>query len=107
MPLGMEVGLGAGDFVLDGDPAPVPKKGMGPPPQFSAHFYCCLLYTSDAVAWAEAYLHAKYHLDPSNCLATTWAEKLGGRPLFGEGERGPRLTQSRLRRGLLPHEVAS
>jgi len=41
MPLGMEVGLGPGDFVLDGDPAPPPKKrGRSHPPQFSAHFYC-------------------------------------------------------------------
>jgi len=30
MPLGMEVGLNAGDFVLDGDPAPPPKKGQNP-----------------------------------------------------------------------------
>ena len=29
MPLGMEVGLGPGDIVLDGDPAP-PKKGTQP-----------------------------------------------------------------------------
>ena len=28
------------DFMLDGDPAPLPKKGAEPPPQFSAHFYC-------------------------------------------------------------------
>jgi len=27
MPLGMEVGLGPGDLVLDGDPAPPPQKG--------------------------------------------------------------------------------
>jgi len=27
MPLGMEAGLGPGDFVLDGDPAPPPQKG--------------------------------------------------------------------------------
>ena len=27
MPLGMEVGLSPGDFVLDGDPAPYPKMG--------------------------------------------------------------------------------
>jgi len=27
MPFGMEVGLGPGDFVLDGDPAPPEKKG--------------------------------------------------------------------------------
>ena len=38
MPLGMEVGLGPGDIVLDGDPAP-PKKG-GHTPQFSAHVRC-------------------------------------------------------------------
>jgi len=30
MPLGMEVDLGPGDFVLDGDPAPL-KKGAEPP----------------------------------------------------------------------------
>ena len=38
--LGMEVRLDPGDFVLDGDPASLPKKGTEPPPQFSAHFYC-------------------------------------------------------------------
>jgi len=27
----MELGLGAGDFVLDGDPAPTPPKGHGLP----------------------------------------------------------------------------
>ena len=31
MKLGMQVGLGPGDFVLDGDPAPLPKKGAEPP----------------------------------------------------------------------------
>jgi len=30
----MEVGLGPGDFVLDGDPAPLPKKGAEPLPNF-------------------------------------------------------------------------
>jgi len=28
MPLGAEINLGPGDFVLDGDPAPPPKKGV-------------------------------------------------------------------------------
>jgi len=37
MPLGMQVGLGPGHIVLDGDPAPLPKRGH---PQFSAHVYC-------------------------------------------------------------------
>ena len=31
MPLGMEVGLGPGDFVSDGDPVRLPKKGAEPP----------------------------------------------------------------------------
>ena len=30
MSLGMEVGLGPGEFVLDGDPAPSPQKGAKP-----------------------------------------------------------------------------
>ena len=39
MPLGMEVGLIPGDFVLDGDPAsPLSIKRRSP--QFSAHVYC-------------------------------------------------------------------
>jgi len=38
MPLGMEVGLRPGDFVLDGDPAPFPKRRRSP--KFSAHVYC-------------------------------------------------------------------
>jgi len=38
MALGMEVGLGPGHIVLDGEPAPLPQNGAEP--QFSAHFYC-------------------------------------------------------------------
>jgi len=38
MPLDMEVGLSPGNFVVDGDPTPSPKKGRSP--QFSAHVYC-------------------------------------------------------------------
>ena len=33
MPLGVEVGLGPGHIVLDGDPAP-PRKGAQQPPTF-------------------------------------------------------------------------
>ena len=40
MPLGIELGLGPGDFVLDGDPAPPPQKGGRAPQKFSAHVYC-------------------------------------------------------------------
>ena len=39
MPLGIELGLGPGNFVLDGDPvAPSPIGGRTP--KFSAHVYC-------------------------------------------------------------------
>jgi len=31
MPLGLEVGLSPVDFVLDGDPAPCPKRGRATP----------------------------------------------------------------------------
>jgi len=34
IPLGTEVGLGQGDIVLDGDPAPLPWKGAEQPPTF-------------------------------------------------------------------------
>jgi len=40
MSLGTELGLGPGDFVLDGDSVPFPQKRAEPPLQFSAHFYC-------------------------------------------------------------------
>ena len=39
MVLGMEVGLASGDFALDGDPAPLPKKGTEP-----TNFRPCLLW---------------------------------------------------------------
>jgi len=38
MKLGMQVGLGPGHIVLDGDPAPPPPKGRSP--QFSDHICC-------------------------------------------------------------------
>jgi len=38
MSLSMELGLGPGDFVLDGNPAP--SSGGGRAPKFSVHVYC-------------------------------------------------------------------
>jgi len=34
MVLGMVVGLSPGEFVLDGDPAHLPRKGQSPVPKF-------------------------------------------------------------------------
>ena len=39
MPLGTEVGLGPGDIVLYGDPAPPMKRGTAAPPLLG-HVYC-------------------------------------------------------------------
>jgi len=38
MPLGMEVGYGPGQIVLDGDPTPSPKNGHSP--HVLAYIYC-------------------------------------------------------------------
>ena len=38
MKLGLQVGLGPGHIVLDGEPAPLPPKEHSP--QFSAHICC-------------------------------------------------------------------
>ena len=46
MPLGMEVGLGPGDFVLDGDPAPHGSKRDNSPPIFGL----CVL-------WPNGWMH--------------------------------------------------
>jgi len=48
IPLGTEVGLGRGDFVLDGNPVLPPKKGAHP--QFSAHVCCGRWMDQDASA---------------------------------------------------------
>ena len=49
------------------------------------------------VAWAEAYLHTKWHLGPSSPLPTTdIGRKIGRLCPFKEGELGPHLTQCRL-----------
>ena len=59
IPLGMEKGLGPGDFVLDGDPAPPPKKGAEPPPQFSGHVHC-----GQTAGWTEMVLDIEVGLGP-------------------------------------------
>jgi len=46
------------------------------------------------VDWAEAYLHTKWHLDPSSrFIATGIGPQLGGGAVPLLGELGPHLTQ--------------
>ena len=56
MKLGVQVGLGPGDFVLRGYPAP-------PSPQFSAHVYC-----DQAAGWIKMALGMEVGLDPGHVL---------------------------------------
>ena len=60
MKLGMEVGLGPGHIVLDGDPAPPPPKGHSLP-QFSAHI-CC----GQMAAWIKMPLGKELGLGPGD-----------------------------------------
>jgi len=75
MPLGMEVDLSPGDFMLDGDPAPPQKKG-GRVPQFSAHVYC-----GQTAAWIKMPLGMKVGLGPDNIV-------LDGDPALPSPKRG-------------------
>ena len=60
MSLGMELGLGPGDFVLDGDPAPLPQKGAESP-KFSAHVYC-----GQPAGWIKMVLGMDVGLSPGD-----------------------------------------
>jgi len=59
----MEVGLRPGDFVLDEDPAPLPKKGAEPSPQFSDHAHC-----GQTVAWINTALDTEVGLCPGHIV---------------------------------------
>ena len=60
MKLGMQVSLGPGHIVLDGDPAPPPPKGHSPL-QFSAHI-CC----GQMAGWIKIPLGMEVGLSPGD-----------------------------------------
>ena len=57
---GMELGLGPGDSVLDGDPVALPQKGGGSP-KFSAHVYC-----DQTAGWMKLVLGMEVSLSPAD-----------------------------------------
>jgi len=61
MKLGTQVGLRSGHVVLDGDPAPLPKRGRRP--QFSAHVYC-----GQMAGWIEMPLGREIGFSPSDIV---------------------------------------
>ena len=60
MSLGMELGLGPGDFVLDGDPVALSPK-WGRTPKFSAYVYC-----DQTAGWMELVLGMVLGLSPGD-----------------------------------------
>jgi len=62
MALGVEVGLGPGDIVLDWDPAPPEKDGTAPA-QFSAHVYC-----GQTAGWMKMPLGTEVDLGPGHIV---------------------------------------
>jgi len=62
MELCMQVGLGPGHIVLDGDTAPPPQRGSVAPP-FSAHVYC-----DQTVGWINMELGMEVGLGPCHIV---------------------------------------
>jgi len=60
MKLGMDVGLGPGHVVLDGDPAPLPKGAQLP--QFSAHV------CGQMAGWIKVPLDTEVDLGPGHIV---------------------------------------
>jgi len=75
MPFGMEVGLGPGDFVFDGDPATPRKKAHPPQPIFGP----CLLWPN---GWMKMQLGTEVVLGPGDIV-------LDGVPTLRERGRAP------------------
>ena len=55
--------LRAGDFVLDGDPVLLPKKGAEAPPQFLVHVYC-----GQTAGWFKMALRMEVGLGPGHIV---------------------------------------
>jgi len=70
-------------------------------PLASTEFNPCWVPIKCNVAWAEAYLDTKWHLDPCSRLATKdTGRKLGDCATLEEGELGTHVTESAQRRDL-------
>ena len=83
MPLGRKVGLDPSNIVLNGEPAPLAKKGAElPPPQFSAHVYC-----AQTAGWIKMPLVVEVGLSPGHSVldgdAALPPQKGGHTPNFG------------------------
>ena len=79
MKLGVQIGLGRGYIVLDGDPAPPFPKGHSP--QFSAHIRC-----GQMAGWIKMPIGIEVGLGPGDCVRwgpSSPPQKRGRAPIFG------------------------
>jgi len=84
----MDVGLGPDDFMLDGDPAPLPKKGAEPPAKFLlAHAYC-----GQTAGWIKMALRMEVGLGPGHIVLdgepVPLPQKGAEPPIFGPWHGG-------------------
>jgi len=70
MALGMEVGLGPGDFVFGGDPATPGTEGTPTTTQFLAHVYC-----GQVTGWMKTPLCTEVDLGPGH-IVLDWVPAL-------------------------------
>jgi len=63
MPLAIEVDLGPGNFVLDGDPAPLPKRVQSSPPQIWDNVHC-----GQMAGWIKTVLSTEVGLGPGHIV---------------------------------------
>jgi len=63
MALGVEVGLGLGDFVFDGEPATPRTEGTPTTSQFLAHVYC-----GQTAGWMKTLLDTEVDLGPGHIV---------------------------------------
>jgi len=68
MSLGMKLGLGQGDFVLDGDHAPPPQKGAEHP-KFSVH-----VYGGQTAGWMKLVLGMEVGFSPADFVLDASAQ---------------------------------
>ena len=85
MSLGMELGLGPGDFALNGDPAPPPKRAGRGGPEFSADVYC--VYCSQTAGWMKLVLGMEVGLSPGDFVLDWYPAP----PPQRGGERSPQI----------------
>jgi len=65
MSLGMELGLGPGDFVSNGDHVPLPKRGAEPP-STEKKFRPMFIYCGQTAGWMKVVLGMEVGLSPGD-----------------------------------------